>query len=212
LLLAEHTVEFEAGFPFFANAKEGRHSFLIPLSTETAQLLGQVLIYWGAFEHRIDLTIQAFLDASQEKEPEGWRQMNFKRRRTLFKDLAVTFASAHHPQEVEALRKVFSDSGELHWRRNVYAHGYYALSSDETPNQEGVAQLKIVAHATVKGQKRSLPVEPAPLTKLWHDISHLTGDLLTSMGRMGARMEGVELELVVSDTDLLRQRPHPTGE
>lgn len=177
---------------------KGRHTFLLPLDPEVESLIGKVVVYWGALELRMDTLTEGVAEAMGERPlPPSWRRQPFKTRKKVFKSKLVTYAKLLFPAWVGPLAQLCDSAGDLHWRRNIVAHGYYELE----PLQGGTHRFK--ASGEVKGERREMTIDAATLNKLWHDISHLLGDLMLFINHTGAKT--TSLDLVIPDHDLLER-------
>lgn len=192
--------------------QKGKYTFLLPLDPEVATLIGQIAVYWGAFEVRMDALIESLSKRNGTQPQEGWRLQSFKKRRDLFKkeisqytqsqfEGVARFSELHAP-----FMALCANSGDLHWQRNILAHGYYEIKPRQMPNVN--PSYYFVAHGKVKGQIRTILIDVPTLSKLWHDVAHILGDLMVLVNRMGGRIN--EWDQVVPDEDLLRDEPHGT--
>lgn len=195
-------IKFEGAFKI-THLHEGGYTFFLPLNDNVARLIGQIIVYWGAFELRMDKMIEVAHTSLGTPASDGWKTLPFKKRKTLFRDIMRTYSSRVCPQEKVIFDQIVTKSGDLHWRRNVVAHGYYNMGWHETPDEDGLYKSLYTANGTVKGTTRSIRIDEDTLEKLWHDIAHLTGDLLAAINRIGGTA-GDGRELVIADRDLLQ--------
>jgi hypothetical protein len=181
---------------------KGKHTFMMALDDEIMVMLGKIVVYWGAFEVRMDSLIETISDRMRRPSPPGWRRMSFKKRKELFRDTMREYTKSMFP----ILTKVFDDicatSADLHWRRNLVAHGYYELIPNGVLDEDGSQGIKFVANGEVNGRKTSINVDLPTLDKLWHDISHLNADLLVAITQMGGKVSSIDL--VIPDIDVLQ--------
>lgn len=184
--------------------REDAHTFIIPLPDEVSILLGQIVIYWGAFEHRMDVLTEHILSGMNWDQPEGWKRFPFKKRVNLFRDTLKAYTAHFFPHESEAFNKIADEALRIYWQRNVVAHGFYGIEPDGIVGDDGLQGVKYTAFGTVNGQQKSIQADTETLAQIWHDISHLTGSLLAALNRMGATVSSVDL--VIPDSDLLSDR------
>lgn len=180
----------------------GAHTFLIPFDDEVSKIVGQVIAYWGAFELRMDVTTKTVMNAMNHTPPTGWERLSFKKRRVLFRDTMRAYTMELFPHLALELDTIALNASDLHWQRNLVAHGLYVITPDTNANKDSPSNVKIVATSVVRGKTREMPLEIKTLQKLWHDISHLTGHLLYVIGQMGGKISS--LDIVIPDTDLLQ--------
>ena len=184
--------------------KAGEHTFIIPLKDEIAMLLGQIVVYWGAFELRMDLLIETVSARLNKEPPVGWKTMNFKKRKELFRDIMRDYTTQLFPQLSATFNSIAGTAADLHWRRNLVAHGYYQVIPDAKPNEQGICGTSYTAHGLVNDKPKFIAIDAKTLEKLWHDISHLNGKMLAALNVMGGKM--TSLDLVIPDTDLLQDQ------
>jgi|SRR5579859_452977 len=187
--------------------RAGEHTLLVPVPDDIALLLARVIISWGAFELRMDAVIGAFLTSLRKPEPPRWRFLSFDQRKRLFKDLAIEYTTAVAPHETDTFRKIADVSGDLQWRRNTVAHGYIKGRSLKNPASPTGFDAIFYAVNHYKGREVQIDLDEATLTKLWHDIAHLGGNLMAGISRLGGRLETISPELVIADKDVLQNGP-----
>jgi hypothetical protein len=177
---------------------------LLPLDPDVEVLIGKVVVYWGAFEIRMDTLIAELSKGMGERLEVGWKRQQFVKRKAIFKSLIVKYAKQMFPEWENRLAQLADNAGDLHWRRNLVAHGYYEIEPipSEIPGKSGIYRFK--ASGEVKGQMRTLAIDEPTLAKLWHDIAHLLGELLAFINRTGAKTSG--FDMVIPDDDLLDQQ------
>jgi hypothetical protein len=194
------TVGFKASFPH-KHLKKGKHTFLLPVEPDVERLIGAVVAYWGAYEVRMNSLIWEFAKAMHKTLDRDWERQEFRRRKETFKTLAVEYARLMFPDWEKKLAQLADTSGDLHWRRNVVAHGLYEIQPIPTPEGRP-SDYRITSTGVVKGQPRSIPIDEPTLTKLWHDISHLVGEIMLFVNHTGANATGSHL--VFPDDDFLQ--------
>jgi hypothetical protein len=187
--------------------RSGEHTLLVPIPDNIALLLARVIISWGAFELRMDAAIGAFLSSLKKAEPPRWKFLSFDQRKRLFKDLAIEYTTIVAPVEKDVFCKIADSSGDLQWRRNTVAHGYIKGRSVKNPASPTGFDVIFYAVNHYKGRDIQIDLDEMTLTKLWHDIAHLGGNLMAGISRMGGRLETVSPEIVIADKDVLRNGP-----
>lgn len=196
-------VELDIKFSFrHEHLKKGHHTFLLPLEPEVENLVGKVVIYWGAFELRMDTvtdSVTAVMGKHATPLPSGWRRQPFVKRKALFKSVLTGYTRLMFPDWESRVRQLADQSGDLHWRRNLVAHGYY--QTEPVAGSQG--EYRFRAYGDVKGQRRSLLIDVDTLNKIWHDIAHLLGDLMSFVNHTGATTNAIDL--VIPDDDILRE-------
>ncbi|UYQ71608.1 hypothetical protein OF122_16425 [Pelagibacterium flavum] len=197
------TIKIEGSFKL-THLKPDAHTFLIPLKDDVAMLIGQIVVYWGAFEVRMDVMIEAISERLYKSPPQGWKRLAFKKRKELFRDLMREYTAALFPDLTQTFDQICGNAADLHWRRNLVAHGYYELGGDGEDDEAGAQGASYTAHGEVKGKSKSLPVTPDILEKLWHDIAHLNGALLVAINFMGGKVSSAGF--VIPDKDLLQDQ------
>ena len=101
------------------------------------------------------------------------------------------------PEASARYRKLLGAAADLHWRRNLVAHGHYLVTFPPA----GTDAPSFWAEGTHKGKPVRLSIDETTLDKLWHDIAHLVGELRATANTHGTAGGWPE---VFSDTDLLR--------
>lgn len=150
--------------------KPGRHIVILPIDDRLMSLIGSVVFHWGAFENLFNQVIEALLTASGREE-EGWSHRSFRGRKLLFKSLVAQLVKPRDPEAAKAMVKCAGAAADLHWRRNVVAHGTYRF--DRPTETSG---LVFSASGVHKGRDVTIKIDDQTLLKLRYDIAHLMGD------------------------------------
>jgi len=179
----------------------GKSLLVLPIPTEIVALIGRVAVQWGGFEARMDQIIATTL-AGCGREDVNWRFKSFRARKELFRELMVEYTSTYCPQETSTLLNVAANAAELHWRRNTVLHGTIGITSEPDSSSETGYRAAFTAHSRHQNRSTHIPLDQVTLDKLWHDIAHLGGALMSSYLRMGGGIDGVEL--VVEDKEFLQ--------
>ena len=187
--------------------KAGEYTLLIPVPDEIATEIGRVAIGWGGFEQRMDALIDMIFRCTGNEPIPNWRRLSFRKRKEIFRGLVTAYTDKVFPDETEIIRKIADRSADLHWRRNIVAHGYIAIYPKPDRDVPGQRDTGFVALGKHKGKDIRMPLEVESLQKLWHDIAHLGGALMASVARMGGGTHGLSPEIVVADRDFLREAP-----
>ena len=196
-------IEYSGAFNL-DHLKKGKHTFLLPFGDDEAKLVGQIIAYWGVFELRMDALITTVIQGMKYPVPKDWKRLNFVKRKALFKDVMRDYTEKMFPSLTQEFEQIADSAGDLHWRRNIIAHGFYELIPGDNLGEDDTYSAKFIATGRVKGKRRSIPIETATLQKIWHDIAHLTGELLVLVNVMGGKVSSYDL--VIPDTDLLQDQ------
>ncbi|MEV4933931.1 hypothetical protein [Sphingobium sp. LSP13-1-1.1] len=184
--------------------RDGLATLLIPIPSVLTELIGRIVVQWGAFELRMDALVQGTSTALQREPDERWQRLPFKKRKTLFRELMREYLSrTHQPQFAGEFDKICGTAASLHWKRNVVAHGFYQMAAPESGNPDD--NIQFIAHGTHNGRDVSIAIQEDVLTELWHDIAHLGGALMVSAVKIGAAL--THPELVIEDKWLLQDQP-----
>ena len=62
----------------------GRYTFIIPFDEGCAELIGEIVIYWGAFEVRMDALMAHIFDISGKRPNPKWRKQPFGDAKSYF--------------------------------------------------------------------------------------------------------------------------------
>lgn len=188
--------------------EDGKHTFIIPFDDTVAALVGQIIAYWGAFEIRMDATTDHIATIMARDLPQNWKRLPFKKRKVMFRDLSRDYTLAMFPAHTRDFELITSTAADLHWRRNLVAHGYYEATPGRKEPDTGKYLIRYHATSVIKGVRQTIQLDEETLEKLWHDIAHLNGHLLSTINKMGG--ESSALEIVVQDKDLLQTDPQGT--
>jgi hypothetical protein len=179
--------------------KKGKHSAVLFLPEAFHAEIGLIIAHWGQFEMLFNVALGALIDAEAQsgtvRDTEGWKRSQFKRRRTMFKEVCTEWLSTWKHKEALALLKISDRAGDLAWKRNMIAHGLYQMTI--LPHSSTAIDCVAVNEETNERFSFDLHV----LRKLWHDIAHLGGDLLITLKSFAQVSDGFH---AFSDTDLLR--------
>ncbi len=179
--------------------KPGEYTLVVPLPDKLLTLIGLIVVQWGAFELRMDASIEMVIPRLH-KNIGSWRKKPFKQRKKLFKKLMSEYTQSMFPKESETFISIADKAGELQWKRNAIAHGFYKTRVNPDLPSNSVDKVKFFTRAEHNGNEVILPIEGEELTKLWSDISHLGGNLMAALHRMGASFS--EYEILIEDEDI----------
>lgn len=183
------------------NLKGGQYTLVVPVPESILEKIGRVAIQWGAFELRMDKTIEAILLRLYRIEP-GWENLPFRKRKKLFKDVMTDYTTKLFPHETKTFQAIADNSADLHWRRNTVVHDY-VVGHAPTGGKDG-DEATFTAFGTHNGKKVQIPLELESLEELAHDVAHLGGNLVAATARMGGRLETESPEIVIADKDFLQ--------
>ncbi|HKT14660.1 MAG TPA: hypothetical protein VJR87_04560 [Allosphingosinicella sp.] len=186
--------------------KNGLVTLIIPMRPKLAELIGFIVAQWGGFEVRMDAFIDGFHKAMRKDPPENWKRLPFRKRKELFKATYREYLpEVGWGDEIAPLDNICATAADLHWRRNVIVHGFYRYHLPATykgPEDD--------VHMTAYGvhNKRDVEIELSEetLAKIFHDIAHLNGDLMSRMARRGASIDNPEM--LVEDKWFLQDQEH----
>ncbi len=145
--------------------------------------------------------IQTTLDGFKRDDPK-WKRQPFVKRKELYRDLMVEYATQYCPHETPALRQVAADSGDLHWRRNTVVHGSVAILGEKDDKSPTGHSPVFKARGWHKGKPTEIDLDEPTLTTLWHDIAHLGGALMTVYLQMGGVASGPIV--IIEDREFLQ--------
>jgi len=180
--------------------RKGQTLLVIPIPDDAALLIGRIATAWGGFEIRIDGVIRFLNEVYNFAEPQ-WERKPFRKRNALFRDLVKKYAESVGIEKCKPLLSASSQAAALHWKRNTIIHGYYNMRATAGDG----SQVSFVAAATHKGKKVEIQINSATLDKLYHDIAHLGGALMSGLLAIGASFTAPEI--LIDDTDLLQDQP-----
>jgi hypothetical protein len=165
--------------------------------------IGKITFAWSYFETAFEGALEA-LAAANGVSDDKWRGFNFRRRRTLFRELLnSTFGDC-----VEVVRfgeSIARDSEPLYLKRNLVVHGKLQV---DFINDGGVQSVKLAC----TGRQNRRTVREAytadELDDLFYEIAHLMGrlnQLLTAdIGLPATAPEALKLQAFL-------QANHPIG-
>ena len=108
------------------------------------------------------------------------------------------------PAETVVFMTIADKSADLHWRRNIVAHGFVEMRSRENASTATGHEAAFYARGSHNGRDLEISLDTDTLQKLWQDIAHLGGALLAALARMGAGIGNGPQDLVVADKDVLQ--------
>jgi hypothetical protein len=169
----------------------GKHSTFLPIPDSLLTQVGHVIVQWGNFENSFNFVLDELIEKADHNNPV--QRMAYKRRQKLLKVLAKEVLGDADKQTSDALIDLSGRSLAFHRKRNIIAHGSYRFTM--LPYSNTATDFK----AFVENEEISISIES--LRQLWHDISHLNGDLVQLIKRI-CTLDGFDYTL--PDTDLLR--------
>jgi hypothetical protein len=165
----------------------GKHSVMLLLPETYHAAIGSVVAYWGNFEVHFNICLGALIAGEsadgKARETKNWRYHSFKKRRALFIAICEQWLATWKPEAAGDLRKILDLAAELQPKRNLIAHGSYGYTIP--PLSSSAVGCYAINHAT----REKLSFDEDVLKKLYHDISHLTADLVTVFKSIG-QVEG----------------------
>jgi hypothetical protein len=177
----------------------GKYSIVLFLPEAYHALIGLVVAYWGNFEVVFDFCLEGLIAGEvadgKTRETSRWKHQNFKNRRKLFKEICDGWLTAWKPEAAQKLISILDSASHLHSRRNLIAHGTYGYS---IPAKSSVARD---CYAFNNSTKEKMLFDERILKKIYHDISHLTADLINAFQSFG-EVEGPFYML--PDAEILR--------
>lgn len=187
--------------------QKGKHSVVLFLPQEFHALIGLIIAYWGNFEVVFDSCLNGLIEGEKldgrERETSGWEKRSFKKRRKLFRNICDDWLSEWKPEEAKKIIPILESASHLRSRRDVIAHGTYGYIM---PSYSSTA-TDFYAKNNSTGEK--MPFDERILKKLYHDISHVTADLIFTFQSIG-KVKGPFY--AIPDADLLRiyrETEHP---
>lgn len=163
--------------------QSGKHSIFLFLPEAYHALIGLVVAYWGSFEVLFDSCLEGLIAAEvadgKTRETSRWRRQNFKARRKLFKEICDEWLATWKPEEAKKLVSILDSASHLHSRRNLIAHGTYEYS---IPAHSSFARN---CFASNNSTNEKMEFDERILKKIYHDISHLTADLIITFESFG---------------------------
>ncbi len=177
----------------------GKRSVMLFLPEAHHAAIGLVVAYWGNFEVVFDACLSGLIAAEaadgQARDTTNWKYRSYKKRRLLFGRICKERLGTWKPDVSDQLAGVAEASGPLHAKRNLIAHGTYSYT---IPPQSSVATN---CYAVNQATGEKMQFDQDVLKALYHDISHLTADLVNTFGSI-AKIEGPFY--AVSDEEILR--------
>jgi hypothetical protein len=168
----EATLSFDTRF-----LKKGKRSVVLLLPDTMHAGIGLVIAYWGHFEFIFDRCLEGLVEADAEinpgRETSAWKKNNFRSRRQLFRTLCLETLAPKFEDEAKKLILLDQRVGDLHWRRNMLAHGQYEYSL--LPHSSKATNFR----ARNPRNNKVMPFTLDTIKKLHHQISHLSADLIT---------------------------------
>lgn len=196
------TISFDVRF-----MRKGRHSVVLALPEAFHACIGLVVVHWGTFELTFDRCLGALIAGEaadgRARDTKGWEARGFKKRRELFKTICSEWLMTWKPEAAQELIDLLDKASSLHVDRNLIAHGTYGFT---VPPHSAVA-TDCYAFSAASGRK--LRFDEDSLKKLYHDISHLTADVMFIFNRF-AKVSGGPM--LVADDEVLRiyrETDHP---
>jgi len=147
--------------------------------------IGRVATGWGFFETIFENLLIAFQKAHGVTD-ENWRGLNFRRRRTLFRERMNQVLTAC-PTAIRHLESVLDDIEPLYRKRNLAVHGRMSMhvrtfTHDGKPSGE----VKLVCEGRYRGVEIREDFTLDELDDLYYEIGHLNGRLnAVGMGDLG---------------------------
>lgn len=177
----------------------GKSSVMLFLPEAYHAAIGLVVAYWGNFEVVFDACLSGLiadeLADGRVRDNTNWKYRSFKKRRLLFINICREWVATWKPEVADQLVAVVDASAPLQAKRNLIAHGTYSYTIP--PNSSVATDCYAVKQAT--GEK--MPFDQDVLKALYHEISHLTADLVNAF-RAIAKIEGPFH--AIPDDELLR--------
>jgi len=178
---------------------DGKHSAMLFLPAEYHALIGRLIAYWGNFEVIFDLCLEALITGEsangKTRKTNDWKRKSFRQRRELFESICNEWLSLWQSTAAKELVALLQTAATLHGKRNLIAHGTYSYTV--LPNSSLAADCYAFSHST--GER--LHFDEEVLKELYHDISHLTADLLLLFKSFG-KVKGPYL--LIPDAEVLR--------
>jgi hypothetical protein len=175
------------------------HSAAVFLPAAFHAPIGLVIATWGQFEETFDAALCALISGESQdgghRNTGEWQNTKFKRRQELFKSICAEWLASWRPNEATSLNDLLGRAADLHWRRNMIAHGRFVYSI--LPHSSTASNFRAISVR----KNREMPIDEEKLKKLHHDIAHLTGELAVTFKRIGTFEGPVP---VFADDDFLR--------
>lgn len=156
----------------------------VPIPDDYCGWIGKVTVTWSILESRIDDLITALLADTAITPPERWERTNFKKRKTLCKDLAVSAFNAE-PGILSEIRWILGEAADLHWRRNFIVHGHLQSKLHFRPPVVSGSylgkpriDLELTATSRHNGKQVSLTWTTRGMEDLFYAVGHVHGRLV----------------------------------
>jgi len=163
--------------------RHGKNIALVHLPPIYHKDIGSIIVYWGQFEILFDTCLRALIERERQddqiRHTYGWEKFSFKRRKELFKEIVKDVIHSKKPKSAKALLEIIDKSSDLRSKRNLIAHGHFGYTM--LAQSEDVVDCFAIDTRT--GNK--MPFDRYVLIKLYHDIAHLTADLMTVVREIG---------------------------
>lgn len=141
------------------------------------------MAYWGNFEVIFDSCLNGLIQGERldgrERKTSGWEQLSFKKRSKLFKEICNEWLYAWKSDEAKKLNAILDAASHLRARRDIIAHGTYGYT---IPPHSSIATNCLAINNKTK---EKMPFDEHTLKKIYHDISHLTADLIFTFQKIG---------------------------
>ena len=164
--------------------KPGRQSVLLFLPEEYNALIGLVVVYWGHFEVIFASCLQGLIEGEAadgaKRKTARWQRQPFKDRSKLFREIVTNWVSTWNARAAVDLVELLDAATRLQAKRNIIAHGTYGYSV--LPESSVADSCYALNNST--GEK--MPFDELVLKEIYHDISHLTADLVTAFRAIGS--------------------------
>lgn len=172
--------------------RRGKHTAIVALPEAFHALVGLVTVHWGSFEIIFNVCLDGLIVGEQTdggtRKTEGWESATFRHRRELFKDICTDWLANSHPDEAKELCQIIDRCGDLRQQRDMLAHGRFSYTIP--PYSGDATNCRAINPRTGK----EMPFDDYSLRKLYHDIAHITADLVMAFKNIG-EIEGDFLAL-----------------
>lgn len=152
------------------------------------KLVGQVAVYWGALEQKMDGILSAFVAADSDADDDGWERKQFRKRQEMFKKKVASRFPGAIADEVNS---ILSAARAYHWQRNLIVHGH---ASANFVDGIGTAVVKGV----LNGRFVSLQLHADHLSRMFAELGFLSGRLesLTAEDDAGSYLSSPDRSLL----------------
>ena len=185
----------------------GKRSVMLFLPQSFHASIGLIVAYWGNFEVLFDQCLAALLEAEQThgrtRDAGKWKTQSFNRRSRLFRQVCEDW-KPRKPEAASRFLNLLDTAVDLQLKRNMIAHGTYSY------RLLPMSSTASACYAYSERSSRKILFDEGILKKLYHDISHLTADLLEAFQKIGS-IDGYPFRLVQDDAllRLYRETVHP---